>query len=214
MRGHLARLRFWKMLQHYHNHMEKVVKVQAIFRRKQQAQQYNQLTMGQNVPIGTVKNFLHLLQDSDYDYAEEIRVEQLRKEVVKAIRDNQEIEGEVNELDTKIALLVKNKITLDEVLRTRKAIFAAGRTGQQTQGQDSILAANKDPFALTSLDKGTKHKLELYQELFYMLQTQPEYLARLFHRLGKIDFSEKDRKDIERIVLTLFGYGMLLSNRD
>jgi Ras GTPase-activating-like protein IQGAP2/3 len=201
MRGCLARNRFHQTLGHYHEHMEKVVKVQSVFRRKQQAQQYNELTRGRNVPINTVKNFLHLLQDSDYDYAEELEVEHLRKNVIQAIRDNQVVESEVNELDTKIALLVRNKMSLDDVLHTKR-----NGLSMRTGNQQAILAANNDPFSNKSLDRYTQHRLDLYQEMFYLLQTDGDYMARLFRVLSNSPGNDKLGKDMERIVMSLFGY--------
>lgn len=205
-RGHLARMRFWNKLQHYQRHMRDVVKIQSVYRRKQKAEQYNELTRGNNVQIKTVKNFLHLLQDSDYDYAEELEVEALRRDVIQAIRENQSKEAEVHELELKIALLVKSKIKYDEELRTRRLGTLGGQT-LTLQKRNSVLAANGDPFASTQLDRKSQQRYELYQELFYLLQTKTEYLAKLFHRLLRIDFSERERKDVEHIVLTIYGYG-------
>lgn len=110
IRGLLAKRSFQSKMRHYREHMDKVVKIQSLFRGKQQGEQYRSLTMGKNVPVSTIKNFGHLLNDSDFDFEDEIEVERLRKLVVKSIRENQTLENDVSELDTKIALLVKNKI--------------------------------------------------------------------------------------------------------
>ncbi len=109
----------------------------------------------------------------------------------------------MSDLDIKIALLVKNKMSLDEVERARRH-GAHGTLGHKQR--NSVLAAAKDPFALASLDKATLRKLELYQQMFYMLQTRPEYLARLFFRLSRIEMGDRARKAVEGVVLTLFGY--------
>lgn len=205
-RGHIARMRHWQRHWHYNQHMRDVVKIQSVFRRKQKAEQYKELTRGANVQVKTVKNFLHLLQDSDYDYAEELEVEGLRKEVIQAIRDNQAKEAEVHELELKIALLVKSKIKYDEEMRARR-LGSSHAPLYSHQKRNSVLAANGDPFASTQLDRQTQQRYELYQELFYLLQTKTEHLAKLFHRLTRIECSEREKKDLEQIVLTLFGYG-------
>lgn len=57
-----------------------------------------------------------------------------------------------------------------------------------------------------TLDQATRRKLELYQEMFYLLQTRPEYLARLFRSLERIDMTEKAKKTVENVVMTLYGY--------
>ncbi|GAA96665.1 uncharacterized protein L969DRAFT_90594 [Mixia osmundae IAM 14324] len=200
-RAVIARLRYHALFSHYFRNVDKVVKIQALFRSKQQGQQYRQLMFGKVVPVQTVQRFVHLLSDSNADCVEEIEIERLKQDVVQKIRVNQSLEIEVNELDLKIALLVKNKITLDEIIRSR----AAAGVMDAHHGR-SVLSAARDPFALSALDKGTLRKLELYQSIFYLLQTKPEYLARLFRCLSQARLGDRPRKDIEQTVLTMFGF--------
>ena len=208
VRGLLSRRKYFSRLRHYHEHLDKVVKIQSLFRGKQQGEQYRSLTVGKNVPVGTIKNFGHLLNDSDHDFEDEIEVERLRRLVVRNIRETQTLENDVAELDTKIALLVKNKIGIEELIKAKNE---RGLLGQRDAAaalarRNSVLVAAGDPFADQTLDRSARRKLELYQELFYALQTRPEYLARLFARVGKLEMSDKHKRQMEKIVLTLFGY--------
>ena len=208
VRGLLGRRSFQSKMRHYRNHMDKVVKIQSLFRGKQQGEQYRSLTVGKNVPVSTIKNFGHLLNDSDHDFEDEIEVERLRKLVVKSIRENQTLDNDVADLDTKIALLVKNKLSIEELIKAKneRGLLRHGDNSAQVQQRNSLLSAAGDPFADQALDRQTRRKLELYQELFYSLQTRPEYLARLFARAGKMEMADRQRKQVEKIVLTLFGY--------
>lgn len=208
IRGLLSRRKFFSRLRHYHEHMDKVVKIQSLFRGRQQGEQYRSLTMGKNVPVATIKNFGHLLNDSDADFEDEIEVERLRKLVVRAIRESQTLENDVSELDTKIALLVKNKIGIEELIKAKneRGLLGQREAAAAVQKRNSVLVAANDPFADHALDRASRRKFELYQELFYALQTRPEYLARLFARVGKLDMADRDKRQVEKIVLTLFGY--------
>ncbi|KLO15676.1 hypothetical protein SCHPADRAFT_902188 [Schizopora paradoxa] len=206
LRGALERRRFETKMRYYKENLHKVVKIQSLFRAKDTRDQYRQLTLGHNVNVGTIKNFVHLLDDSEADFEDEIEVERLRKRVVQGIRETQALETEVNELDVKIALVVQNVKSFEELIRARR------RHGTDTAAahasRASILAAHGDPFAgPNTLDHATKRKLELYQQLFYLLQSQGEYLSKLFSSLEKREPQDKDRKLVERVVLTLFGYG-------
>lgn len=67
---------------------------------------------GHNPPMSIVRKFVHLLDICDMDYSEEIDVEKLREQVVTEIRSNQHLENDLNQMDIKIGLLVKNRITL------------------------------------------------------------------------------------------------------
>lgn len=72
VRGRLIRKQFQEKQRHFKENMEKVVKIQSFIRGRQQGQAYKSLTSGKNPPVGTVKNFVHLLNDSDFDFDEEI----------------------------------------------------------------------------------------------------------------------------------------------
>lgn len=60
-----------------------------------------------------ISKFVHLLDQSDLDFQEELEVARLREEVVTKIRANQQLEKDLNLMDIKIGLLVKNRITLE-----------------------------------------------------------------------------------------------------
>lgn len=197
LRGALFRRTFRAKMQYYRANLTKVVKIQSLFRAKETREQYRQLTLGKNVTVGTIKNFVHLLDDSEADFQEEIKVERLRKKVVESIRENQALESDLNDLDVKIGLVVQN------VIKARRTDSAASHAARI-----SLLAAHGDPFSgPNSIDQAARRKLELYQQLFYLLQTRGEYLSRLFVRLSLEDIPETSRRFTERVVLTLFGYG-------
>ncbi|GAA5926398.1 Iqg1p [Sporobolomyces koalae] len=201
IRGAVARRRYYEMHRHFHENLSQVVRLQAAIRSRRQGSQYRQLRMGTNVPVSTIKNFMRLLDDSEFDYRGELQVESLRKELVEAIHRTTTLEDDVKDLDTKIALLVKNKIT-HEVARAQRA----GAGGLAPLKRNSLLTAAGDPFAPSDLDRQSQRKLQLYQQLFWHLQTKPAYLARLFANVGRLNISEKAQKAIESTTLVVFAY--------
>ncbi|THV08575.1 ras GTPase-activating protein [Dendrothele bispora CBS 962.96] len=206
LRGIAQRRKFRAKMEYYRANLSKVVKIQSLFRAKETREQYRQLTMGKNVSVGTIKNFVHLLDDSEADFQEEVKVERLRKRVVEGIRENQSLENDLNDLDVKIALVVQNVKSFEEVIKARRKHGADNAAARAARA--SLLAAHGDPFSgPNTLDQVARRKLELYQQLFYLLQTRSEYLSRLFVRLYTNDALEKNKRFAERVVLTLFGYG-------
>lgn len=206
LRGVLQRRKFRAKMEYYRSNLDKIVQIQSLFRAKETREQYRQLTVGTNVTVGTIKNFVHLLDDSEADFQEEIKVERLRQDVVKRIRENQALESDVNELDTKIALVVQNVKSFEELTKLRRTL--GPDSAAVHAARTSVLAAHGDPFAGPStLDRSAKRKLELYQQLFYFLQTKAGYLTKLFTRMTMEKDWEKHRRLTERVVLTLFGYG-------
>lgn len=200
-RGVIVRAKFEEKRQHYRENMDKVIKAQSFVRGRIQGQAYKSLTSGENPPVGTVKGFVHLLNDSDFDFDEEIEFERLRKVVVQQVRQNEMAEQYISQLDIKIALLVKNKITLDEVVKHQKHF--GGHIGNLLPNTE---ISSKDPFDLKALNKTSRRKLEQYQVFFFLLQTQAQYLARLFRRLRELNTAEKEYEKIRHLMMGLFGY--------
>ncbi|EAQ92625.1 hypothetical protein CHGG_00860 [Chaetomium globosum CBS 148.51] len=197
----IVRAKFEEKKRHYNENMQKVVKIQSFVRAKLQGEAYKSLTSGKNPPVNAVKNFVHLLNDSDFDFNEEVEFERLRKTVVQQVRQNEMLEQYIDQLDIKIALLVKNKITLDEVVRHQSNF---GGHASNLLANSSMASVNQ--FDLKALNKGSRKKLESYQQLFFALQTQPQYLARLFKRLREQGTAEKECKRVEHLMMGLFGY--------
>ncbi|ENH72495.1 Ras GTPase-activating-like protein rng2 [Fusarium oxysporum f. sp. cubense race 1] len=200
-RGFIVRARFEEKKRFYNENMQKVIKIQSFVRAKVQGEAYKSLTTGKNPPVNAVKNFVHLLNDSDFDFNEEIEFERIRKTVVQQVRQNEMLENYIDQLDIKIALLVKNKITLDEVVRHQHNY---GGNSMHFIANSSMSSANQ--FDLKALNKSSRKKLESYQQLFFNLQTQPQYLARLFKRIREQGTAEKECKRIELLMMSLFGY--------
>ncbi|KAF9365937.1 hypothetical protein BGX34_007437 [Mortierella sp. NVP85] len=203
VRGYLQRKKYNERQEFYKANIGSIIKMQSLFRAKAAGDAYRSLTTGKNPPISTVKTFLHLLNDSDFDFEEELELENLRQLVVRRIRENTQSDAQVNELDIKIALLVQNHITLDEVIKTTSSL-----TKKKAQRRMSMpVSATSNPYTLKSLDRESRDRLELYQQLFYLLQTQPKYISKLFFLMSKTGlFTDRIKKQIESVVLTLFGY--------
>lgn len=104
---------------------------------------------------------------------------------------NKNLEQELDMMDVKIGLLVKNRITLQDVLMQHKKLRKYKEDIEQNQTNQ-----------IKQLSKENHLKMELYQNLFYLLQTNPIYLAKLLYILPTTNTS----KFIETVVLQLFNY--------
>lgn len=194
-RGNLIRKAHQARIQYFKENMEKIIKIQSFVRAKKQGDSYKSLVSSPNPPLSTVKNFVHLLNDSDLDFEQEVQLEQSRKQVIDEIHHNEQLEQFIQQLDVKIALLLKNKITIDEVIRHRNRGF---------NGHISVTTP-ADMFDLKAINKSSRKRLELYQGFFYIIQTNPIYLSQLFKKLQRTIISEKEAKEIETMTMTVFG---------
>lgn len=199
-RASMVRREFAEKQRFFKQNMEKVIKIQSFVRGRLQGEAYKSLTTGKNPPVNTVKNFVHLLNDSDFDFNEEVEFERMRKTVVQQVRQNEMAEQYIEQLDIKIALLVKNKITLDDVMQHQRNF--GGHVGSMLTNQ----TLSSSQFDLKALNKNSRKKLDSYQQLFFTLQTQPQYLARLFRRIREQGVVEAESKRIETLMMGLFGY--------
>ncbi|ODV59218.1 Iqg1p ASCRUDRAFT_77301 [Ascoidea rubescens DSM 1968] len=190
IRGYLVRKRYRDMMNYYNQHINEIMKIQSYIKGRCQGNAYRLLTSMKNPPLAVVRKFAHLLNDTNSDFEEEVKLEKLKEEIKKKSRENERIEMSNEKLDSKIALLLKNKITLDEILHhgnnlKGKSLNSGSITSKTFGGSISSrnsLSLDKSTLKVdvSSLNKAAKQRIEAYQSLFYILQTQPCYLSRLF----------------------------------
>jgi Ras GTPase-activating-like protein IQGAP2/3 len=152
------------------------------------------------------------LDDSDLDYNSELQLESIRQEVIQSIRDNSQLDAHVNTIDTKIALLVQNAITIDEVLKVTGPLRKKEQQRRFTQlaaaAEAEATSQGAIPFSFRNINQKNQTALDLYQQLVYVLQTEPSHLAKLVSLTGVQDFGGDGdgHKRIESTILALFGY--------
>uniref|UniRef100_A0A6Q2YK68 Uncharacterized protein n=1 Tax=Esox lucius TaxID=8010 RepID=A0A6Q2YK68_ESOLU len=197
VRMHQARKKYNERLKHFKDHVNEVVKIQAFIRANKARDDYRTLINADDPPMAVVRKFVHLLDHSDQDFQEELDLMRLREEVVTNIRSNQQLENDLNLMDIKIGLLVKNKITLQEVVSHSKKLTKKNK-GELSE----LMMMNKQRGGLKALSKEKRLKLEAYQYLFYLLQTNPTYLAKLIFQMPQ----NKSTKFMDSVIFTVYNY--------
>uniref|UniRef100_A0A8C6BK76 IQ motif containing GTPase activating protein 3 n=1 Tax=Monodon monoceros TaxID=40151 RepID=A0A8C6BK76_MONMO len=195
-----ARRRYRRRLGYFQKNVNSIVKIQAFFRARKARDDYRMLVHVPHPPLSVVRRFVHLLNQSHQDFLAEAELLKLQEEVVRKIRSNQQLEQDLNLMDIKIGLLVKNRITLQEVVSHCKKL-----TKKNKEQLSDMMVLDKQK-GLKSLSKEKRQKLEAYQHLFYLLQTQPIYLAKLIFQMPQ----NKTTKFMESVIFSLYNYA---SNR-
>uniref|UniRef100_A0A452RN65 IQ motif containing GTPase activating protein 2 n=1 Tax=Ursus americanus TaxID=9643 RepID=A0A452RN65_URSAM len=172
-----------------------IVKIQSLLRANKARDDYKTLVGSENPPLTVIRKFVHLLDQSNLDFQEELEVARLREEVVTKIRGNQQLEKDLNLMDIKIGLLVKNRITLEDVISHRTKL-------NKKKGGEMQILNNTDNQGIKSLSKERRKTLETYQQLFYLLQTNPLYLAKLIFQMPQ----NKSTKFMDTVIFTLYNY--------
>ncbi|KAM8960836.1 ras GTPase-activating-like protein IQGAP2 [Pelodytes ibericus] len=190
-----ARKDYQKRLQYFKEHEKEIIKIQAFLKANKARDDYRTLISSEHPPLNVVRKFVYLLDQSDLDFQEELEVTRLREEVVTKIRSNQQLEKDLNLMDIKIGLLVKNRITLQDVVSHSKKL------NKKSKGQvEEMLTVDKQ--GIKGLSKEKRKKLEAYQHLFYLLQTNPTYLAKLIFQMPQ----NKSTKFMDTVIFTLYNY--------
>ncbi|KAH6591602.1 hypothetical protein BASA50_008576 [Batrachochytrium salamandrivorans] len=195
----MARRAYLKRLQFLNANAASAIKIQAWWKGNQAKRQYQALLHGKDGTPKTLQSYIHLLDDGVNDFDEVLDLQTLRRKVIKGIRDNLKAEQEVTELDMKIALLVKNRISLEEVLH-----FTSKKM-RQALAAENVMHEKDSSWTLKGNDKETKDRRRRYEQLFYLLQTQPAYLSKLMFTMNK-KHGASVTKFLEQVVLTLYGY--------
>ncbi|XP_038147744.1 ras GTPase-activating-like protein IQGAP2 [Cyprinodon tularosa] len=191
-----AKRKYSQRLQFFRDHEKEIIKIQAFLKANKARDDYRTLTGASDPPLSVVRKFVHLLEQSPRDLQEEQEVTRLREEVVTKIRSNQQMEKDLNLMDIKIGLLVKNRITLQDVVSHNKKM----KNKKNKTSKDDQTAG--DGLGIKGLSKGKRRKLEAYQHLFYLLQTNPSYLAKLIFQMPQ----NKSTKFLDTVIFTLYNY--------
>ncbi|XP_050539005.1 ras GTPase-activating-like protein IQGAP1 [Daktulosphaira vitifoliae] len=172
--------------------------VQALWRGKMVRKNFYHLFHTENPPYKIVKHFARLLNFNLEDYRREIELQNHRSQITKLIHQSNEMSHKADELDIKIGLLIQNRISLQDVI---------GHKNKNTEDINRIQQLNnlQNSINLMSLNKNSKHLLECYQNLFYMLQTKPHYLSKLIFCLP---YSVRHiSKFLEQTLMSIFNAG-------
>nr|XP_007974976.2 ras GTPase-activating-like protein IQGAP3 isoform X5 [Chlorocebus sabaeus] len=191
-----TRRQYLRRLHYFQKNVKSIVKIQAFFRARKAQDDYRILVHAPHPPLSVVRRFAHLLNQSQQDFLAEAELLKLQEEVVRKIRSNQQLEQDLNIMDIKIGLLVKNRITLQEVVSHCKKL-----TKRNKEQLSDMMVLDKQK-GLKSLSKEKRQKLEAYQHLFYLLQTQPIYLAKLIFQMPQ----NKTTKFMEAVIFSLYNY--------
>eukprot|EP01132_Coremiostelium_polycephalum_P005779 gene5779-7189_t len=136
-----------------------------------------------NLCVAEIQSLLNnQKEDVETDWIAEIQ--ELKRNMVAEIRRNHLLERDVNKLDKRIALLIKHRSNIKEAFLQEQNKKPKKKKGDVTEN--------------VTLDQ---KQLESYQNLFYLLQTEPHYLAKLVTLIQ----ADKMEDFLDTVILTLFG---------
>ena len=173
---------------------------------------------------------LPLLPLTPTDLRTEKQLQTVRSAVSRCLRVTSQLQEEVDQLDLQIGLLLSNTMSIQdsssylgitpatvscsinasEVLDPLACVGGTNNASsarknsikkdtKETERRGTMTAAT----GLKALRKCSRERLQGYQQLFYLLQTEPRYLATLIFAL----LSVKNTHFVEGVVFSLYNYG-------
>lgn len=140
--------------------------------------------------IPSLRKLLHLLDISEQDFSLELEMQKLKEKAVSLTRFNRQLAIKIDEADRRIGSLVRN------------CQIASSKTSLELMKEQNLDVTKARRKGINEFTKEGRQRLAAYQNLFYCLQTQPQYLARLIVLVntGKISRIRKT------CLYTLFAY--------
>lgn len=118
-------------------------------------------------------------------FSQKTEIQELKRRLVAGVRANHGLEQNLNKLDGRIALLIQNRTSIHEIDRALK----------KKKVEESATVADSTDFS------SNKKLMEGYSNLFYALQVEPRYLAKI----ARVVPVNKMDAFIELLLLTLYG---------
>eukprot|EP00727_Mastigamoeba_balamuthi_P011912 m51a1_g7343 putative ase-activating protein (804) ;mRNA; r:214921-217709 len=158
-----------------------LLKARMLFRKLLEVKLYEERVTKGALSAIEVRNLVRSQQEDDStDFVRQIT--ELKRNLMTEIRKNYELEKEVTTLDKKIGLLIHNASAMQQLLQKKRR-----RVREGTAPSSAIPA----------------ERLHTYSNLFYLLQSEPSYLARLVGHMG--EEAEGVEALLDTILITLYG---------
>lgn len=139
-----------------------------------------------NLSVTQIQGILQNAPKSDeVDWVQEIQ--ELKQQLTMEIRKNHVLERDLAKLDKRIGLLIRNRGELDPKKQDK-----ATKRGKKKGGEEEVKVPDfsTDP-----------KKVESYQELFYLLQAESRYVAKLVYLVN----IEEVQHFLDTVLITLYG---------
>ena len=119
-------------------------------------------------------------EEDDEDFI--LKISELRRQLLNEIRKNASLEKDIQDMEMRITLLVQNAGAVMQKAKKKKK-----KVDETVEVKETI----------------SNEKMQLYGNLFYLLQSEPVYLARLVNCITQTDTDVKDI--VDSIILTVYG---------
>lgn len=188
------------------------IQLQSTIRTSHFRQSLQRIRRRKGCNLTDILRFFSLF-DQDTNIQRELECDAQRAAINRRINEVQEKEEIVADMDVKVGLLLKNTLSLEDLVKaaSSKRSSAVAKPSSSslsvagTSTDQSNTSASKT--ALLGLDRDNHTKLKQYRQLLYLFQTDPKYLGEILSEMP----TAKAKVFLDEIVVPMFGYGQSTS---
>lgn len=178
---------------YYYKNMDKLIIVQSHIKRNFAKRAYQSLISMKNPPLSIIRRFAYLLSDNDMDFEQEMELAELKDKIIEKSKANEELETLIENLDIKLGLLDKNKISIEDFIKNKY------KPAHSRAINEEINVKN-----LENLTRSSRERIECYQSMFYLLQTKPVYFVRLHEGIDSELRESKEFQNLQKYISLMF----------
>ena len=93
-------------------YLRQIVCLQRSWRARKARSEFEGMMRSKQMTLNVLRHYLHLLDMRSEDFEQELLLQSLKGDITKAIRQNAQLEKDVDQMDVKIGLLVRYTCTL------------------------------------------------------------------------------------------------------
>ncbi|XP_077307212.1 ras GTPase-activating-like protein IQGAP2 [Lithobates pipiens] len=172
-----------------------IVKLQSLIRGYVARKYYKSLMRDENPPLRAIRYFSRLLDPVDPSFVQQVQLNLLKDEIASKLKNIYKQKEEMKSLEYDIVSLVKDKTAQQDLLYRYKKLTSKNKNQIKeaiTMGRQAVCEGIKN-----------RQKVDSYEHLFYCLQTDPTYLARL---IGQMCDPQDITMIVDRLLHSLYNY--------
>ncbi|GMF98150.1 unnamed protein product [[Candida] boidinii] len=192
------------------DNVRKIVKLQSFIRANNEGSAFKSLIHESNPPFKAVKHFIGLLRGNDSQVEDELAIKKYQEEILTECKKIEVLEGNLTDLSNKIKILKRNNVDIIDITKIKQKNKEL--IDEYSKELDDNLRKSIGPGSSTSQDRKSDDAIQAIERFLFVLQSKPEYLARVFKAMDEDVKFGRDKPNISGVGSTTNAIKILLSS--
>lgn len=212
IRGNATRKLYKDRMEYFNrsDNVRKIVKLQSFIRANNEGSAYKSLIHESDPPFKAVKHFIGLLRGNDSQVEDELAIKKYQEEILTECKKIEALEGNLTDLSNKIKMLKRNNIDIIDVSKIKQKNKEL--MDEYSKELDDNLRKSIGPGSSISQDRNSDDAIQAIERFLFVLQSKPEYLARVFKAMDEDVKFGRNKPNISGVGSTTNEIKILLSS--